>query len=242
MYNSEFYSGILFTHKMCFLIDPERNCIWISQSGYWNRLQTHRWGFGLFQWTRGGPSYKGENCRWKCEERRHLLLWKGVQSLLVCASLWKVCLFWPASWPVNVFPQQTSQLQSDCYTFATTNTFSSALIYAVVEHVPSTRIGATCFGGNLEEVTAGLCRPLYCRNAHSLQGIQVFNIALKRHLLKLKKCIYIFFSEARRHILPQRWEWEVHLSRDRPLCYMGGEACSLLSTQEHKVLLIWLLI
>lgn len=33
----------------------------------------------------------------------------------------------------------------------------------------------------------------------------------------------LLFSEARRYILPQRWEWEIHLSWHRSVCYMGGE-------------------
>lgn len=42
-------------------------------------------------------------------------------------------------------------------------------------------------------------------------------------ILKMISLDQIFFFEARRYVLPQRWEWQVHLSQDRSLCYMGGE-------------------
>lgn len=56
------------------------------------------------------------------------------------------------------------------------------LFWAVVEHIPSTRIGKTCFGENLEDFRAGLCRPVHCRNAHSLQGTLVCNTTFKMTL------------------------------------------------------------
>lgn len=120
-----------------------------------------------------------------------------------------------------------------------------------MEHISSPRIGATCAGENIEDITAGLCWSLHCRNANCLQGMCLFLMTHKdnqnwncqmglhcsnlilpdqySHILIILKIIsldQIFFFKARRYILPQRWEWQVHISQDRSLCYMGGETCS----------------
>lgn len=55
-----------------------------------------------------------------------------------------------------------------------------------MEHIPSPEFGSTRFGENFEDITAGLCRPLYCRNAHRLQGMHASN---KTFVEIVKDCI-----------------------------------------------------
>lgn len=112
------------------------------------------------------------------------------EDIFYCGKVCKVCSFVQVSERCGCFGLSVDQLTFSLHSYKATATLLQQLIYlsictycAVVEHVPPPRIGTTYFGENLEDVTAGLCRPLYCRNAHSLQGTHAFNVTLKRHLL-----------------------------------------------------------
>lgn len=65
-----------------------------------------------------------------------------------------------------------------------------------MEHLPSSRNGATCVGENFGGITAGLCWPLYRRTSNGLQGDCVITqYFVTTTLCHFNEIVFFFWSQ-----------------------------------------------